>query len=172
MASRIKRKSAPSHKDIVENQWPVLGDILFNKSIHKFEAHRVCWACGVDCDPPIKAHIKAHAHGGLSTPDNFFLLCGYCHESHPDGVPYPAQIKWLENAPSHIWLLMNRYKEIFEYVDSLSLATRRAIAEERVLERVLERVKPAAITKRAFVANANALVVFTLKEWVKRRNYE
>jgi len=60
-----------------------------------------CWACGAICKLE-RAHILPHAGGGGPTPDNFFLLCNYCHKVQPDGAPREAQLEWLEGAES--WL--------------------------------------------------------------------
>lgn len=40
-----------------------------------------CWGCG-DCDSRVeRAHILAKSAGGYNNPDNFVLLCKFCHNN-------------------------------------------------------------------------------------------
>jgi hypothetical protein len=63
-------------------------------------AHTSCWACGIGCKTPTRAHVVAKTLGGSNEPDNFFLLCDHCHGEQPDGAPREAQERWLRDAPS------------------------------------------------------------------------
>lgn len=76
---------------------------------------RVCWACGMKCNGRLtKCHVMSHWVGGSNTPDNYYLLCDYCHNDQPDESSREVQEEWLANreyAWDRIW---RESKEIME----------------------------------------------------------
>src|SRR4051794_3859090 len=54
-----------------------------NLSIDFSEAHERCWRCGYKSKLE-KCHIIPHSLGGLDVPENFVLLCRWCHSEGPN----------------------------------------------------------------------------------------
>lgn len=101
-----KRPTPPKPKSIVEANRALLASIPIHSSgvvrIFAGEEHETCWACGhwFDGDVPDRAHVVAHSNGGSSEPDNFYLLCHWCHCDQPDGQPRIVQDAWLRGHES------------------------------------------------------------------------
>jgi hypothetical protein len=93
-----KRSGAPSFKAIAQ---------AWNKDLEDI-AH--CFACGYTGSSEkswmkaslIKAHIIPHALGGSNDPDNFVLLCFWCHELNPETLSGEYFLEWMAASPTSL----------------------------------------------------------------------
>ncbi|CAM3471481.1 HNH endonuclease [Erysipelothrix anatis] len=77
MTKRIK-----TTKQQIVDYWETQIDFLdTNVSLKQATTH--CWRCGVKRRLD-RCHILAHALGGSDSPENFVLLCKFCHIDNPN----------------------------------------------------------------------------------------
>lgn len=117
------RKTRPSKKEIVSANATFIEEVLqpkHNEALEEYE--HFCWACG-EATRLERAHVQAVAHGGSHEPENFFLLCAYCHDEQPDGQPRDAQVRWLLSRPSFFLLFLRRGEEIWAAVRAATAAS-------------------------------------------------
>lgn len=86
----MSRKTVPTVLDIREANTDLL-----SKKFGNWVPTQVCWACMIPCESLERAHKVPRVLGGSFEPNNFYLLCSFCHEEQPDCEEVEIQNLWL-----------------------------------------------------------------------------
>jgi len=140
-----KRSGAPSFKAIAQ---------AWNKDLDDV-AH--CFACdytGVSEKSwmqanLIKAHIIPHALSGANDPDNYVLLCWWCHELNPETLSKEYFLEWMAASPASFgsfhYLALGKVHTWADHTMHLSEPMKRDLSKDefsKLNEQVWDDLKP------------------------------
>lgn len=63
-----------------------------------------CWRCGWGTEKRLqRCHIVPRALGGPDKPENYVLLCAWCHSEAPNCIDSGVMWEWIEDTRNYFW---------------------------------------------------------------------